>query len=172
MRILILIVLMSACFASASFGQTVDPRLAGTWIIDKDYIKSRGDQTWMISVDGSRVSIRKIFAGSRANGELNLSADKRGETNSSANGRTVDSKSYWKDKKLIREYTYKVEGERPPSFLGPQYATARVTEMYYLSKDGNKLTFRRDDDSIWPNRNTPVKMGRAFEDKIVFRRKI
>jgi hypothetical protein len=162
---------MSACLASVLFAQSSEPRLAGTWVIDDDHLQSRGNQTWAISISENEIIIDMIFHTTPGHVSLILFADKRGETNVSATGKRTESKTYWKDKKLIREYTYKV-GDRPANPMsGPQYATARVTETYYLSKDGNKLTVRRDDDSIWPNRNTPVKMGRAFEDKIILRRK-
>jgi hypothetical protein len=176
-----LILLILATCAAALAAQTQGKKLApnpdftGTWVVDEDFEKAKGSQTWIIRFADNEFRVEKIyhFAAQGGGSTVTLFTDKRGEINTSLYGEKINSKSYLKDGKLIREYR---RNNRDPLHSsdplgGPTYSTATVTETYYLSKDGSKLIFRRDDDSRFPNRNTPVKMGRGFEDKIILRRK-
>ena len=171
----ILFVLSSA--VSVISGQTADSsdwrsKFVGTWVVDKDYIQSKGNQTWTITISGDDFRVEQVFHHDGSRREFVLKADGRRVKSQSPDAKVLDSKTYWKDKKLIREYTYKRDSMASAnSIMGTPYSTATVVETYYLDDDGSKLVYRRDDDSVWPNRNTPVKMGKAFEDKIVLRRK-
>ena len=144
--------------------------LGGTWILDKDYVESRGSQTWTITVDGNSVKIEKVYHVDNTRRDVLLVVGQTGVKQPPPSG-AAEGKVYWKDKQLIREYTRKTDS-RQNHPLQQGHSTAQIIETYYLSTYGTKLIFRRDDDSIWPNRNTPVQMGRPFEDKIILRRKI
>lgn len=145
--------------------------LQGTWVVDDDFISTYGNQTWTISVSGNVLKITKDLPFNNSRHEVTLLVENKWTEKKDSKGETTKSKISWKDGKLVREYSYKRSNSLNSGLLSPSYSTANVVETYYLSDKGARLVFRRDDDAIWPNRNTPTKMGRGFEDKVILRRK-
>ncbi len=170
-----LFILVLCCSTAAAQDKKVDRSslsdFEGTWVVDKDSPRSKGNQTWTISVRGNVFNVVKDIHFYNSRRELSLRIDGKWEEGKESPGRIIRSRISWKKGKLVREYSYRNPDGRNSGFLVPHYSTANVIETYYLSDNGSKLVFRRHDDSFWPNRNAPSKMGRGYEDKIILRRK-
>lgn len=148
------------------------PDFVGTWILEKiespgyPDIKEFENYILIVSRVGETLKFQRNYAlrGEPHAFEINLFTDKRGETNQipDGKGKTYErtSKTHVKKNVVYSDYEYRRS-------IDGKWQSFRGEEKFYLSKDGEKLTFQ----SVQTFPSYAAFRGLDFRTAFIFRKK-